>query len=210
MSYVVCGWYTNDYRPWWDKLRPTLEAVGAPHDFVQVAKDETHWEAQTLRKAQQVMLAMSRHTGKTIIFLDVDCTVRGDLAPLAKIATDFGVCSVVTYAKTRWHVIANKLTVRSGTMVLKPTPACFDLVKRWVDLCVDAPAYVHDQQVLALAMCQVPGLTVTNIGVKWCAVPRDKCAGAVIVHDQASKGQHATKWTRRWAYLRNPLREVTA
>lgn len=209
-SYIVSGWYTPDYRVWWDRLRPTLEAVGAPHDFVEVGKIDTHWERQTLRKPLHVRDAMLRHPGKTILFLDVDCTVHGSLAPLAAIDGDFGICSTVRYGKSRWHVISNMLTTRSGTLVLKPRPATFDLVNRWIALCEDAPDYVHDQQVLALAMTQVPGLTVTHLGIEWCATPKDRHETPIIRHDQASKGQHATKWQRRWAYLKKPLKGVAA
>jgi hypothetical protein len=200
-DYVVCGWYTPDYTRWWEKLKPTLEAVGAPHHFVEVEKEDIDWERQTLRKPSMVHQALKFH--------DVDCTVRGDLAPLAAIGGDFGVCSTVRLAKQRWHVITNQLTVRSGTMVLKPTPRCRALVEQWILLCKTTPPYVHDQQVLALAMYQVPGLVLTNLGVPWCALPRDNCPDPVILHDQASKGSHATKWQRRIAYLRNPLKEAT-
>jgi hypothetical protein len=203
MTYIVCGWYTPDYANWWGRLRPTLEAVDAPHDFVQVEKHNTHWEKQTLRKAGQVRDAMLRHPGKTIIFLDVDCTVHGSLEPLAEIAGEFGICSTVKYHRTRRHSIATLITTRSGTLVLKPREACYDLVKTWVDMCEKAPDYVHDQQVLSLAMTKVPGLTVTNLGVKWCAVERDEEPTAIIRHDHASKGSHATKWQRRLAYIKN-------
>jgi hypothetical protein len=33
--WVVCGWFTPDYRPWADKLTASLDAIGAPYDIVE-------------------------------------------------------------------------------------------------------------------------------------------------------------------------------
>jgi len=210
MSYIVCGWYTPDYQKWWDKLRPTLDAVGAPHHVDQVPQIAGSWEARTCRKAEFVKQAMRRYPHETILFLDVDCTVRRPLDELADIPGDFGICSTVKYEKRRWHSISTIIQTRSGTLVLKPTDRCREMVGRWCQEAENAPLYVHDQQALALAMTQVPGLTVTNIGTEWCAVPRDHHPDPGILHDQASKGQHAKRWTKRLAYLSDPLKARAA
>jgi hypothetical protein len=77
------AWYTPDYRHWWDALRPSLDRHGAPHDFVEVPKVSTQWEANTMRKPHEVAKALTRHPDKVVIFIDVDCVVHGPLPPTA-------------------------------------------------------------------------------------------------------------------------------
>ena len=83
--FVACGWYTPDYRDWWDQLRPTLERHGASHDFVEVPKCEGGWEVNTMAKPREVAKALRRHPDKVVLFIDVDCQVQGSLDALASI-----------------------------------------------------------------------------------------------------------------------------
>ena len=59
-TWIVCGWFTPDYRCWADKLITSLDAVGAPHDIVEVPKLPGSWEANTLAKPAQLLAAMDR------------------------------------------------------------------------------------------------------------------------------------------------------
>ncbi len=95
---IVCGWFTPDYRHWADKLIASLDAVGAPHDIVEVPKLPGTWEANTMAKSAQLLAAMDRHPDKCIAFLDVDCRVLGDLSPLAGIGGGVGF-----YMRTKWR-----------------------------------------------------------------------------------------------------------
>jgi hypothetical protein len=196
MSYIVCGWYTNDYRHWLDTLIPSLEAYGATHDFVEVSKVEGGWEANTCQKATQVQAAMTRHPDKTIIFLDVDCRVMAPLDELAAISGDVGV-----YLRTRFRSNgAAKNGWRSGTMVFKPNAFARLLVHAWMDETRNAKKFAVDQDSLAVAIGRVPGLSVTMLGVEWCAVPGDKCAAPKILHDSASRYSKTPRW-RKWTGL---------
>jgi hypothetical protein len=88
--WIVCAWHTPSYRVWAFKLIASLNAVGAPHDIVEVPKLPGSWEDNTMAKPAQLLAAMDRHPDKAIVFLDVDCLVRGDLSPLAAINGDVG------------------------------------------------------------------------------------------------------------------------
>ncbi|PPD07169.1 MAG: hypothetical protein CTY28_10325 [Hyphomicrobium sp.] len=196
MSYIVCGWYTSDYRHWLDTLIPSLEAHGAPHDFVEVAKAAGGWERNTMRKPAQIAAAFDRHPETTVIFIDVDCTVLSPLDELAGISGDIGV-----YIRTRFRSNGEpKLGPRSGTMVFQPTIGARRFVEAWIAEGRNAANYGVDQDSLAVALGRVPGLSVTTLGVEWCAVPADKCPAPKILHDSASRNSKTPLW-RRWTGL---------
>jgi len=197
MSYIVCGWYTPDYRPWWDKLRPTIEAVGAEHDFVEVEPRTGSWETMTLRKALEVRKAISRNPGRTIIILDVDCVVNAPLNELASIPGDVGLC-ISGRADSKGR---QKIRIRAGTIVVHPIPPALAFVNTWVQASLDAPPRSTDQTSLAMAMYQ-PNLTISVIGREWCAIPSDNLADPKILHTSASNalGLHGWRnWIRRAA-----------
>lgn len=194
-NYVVCGWYTPDYAHWLQKLIPSLDTYGAPHDFVEVPKLDGGWERNTMQKASQLHAAMLRHPTKTIVFLDVDCVVRGPLDMLANITGDIGL-----YLRTRFQRSGRpKSGWRSGTLVLRQTNHAKEFVERWVALSHQAPRYGVDQDSLAVAIGQVPGLSVTTLDVAWCATEGDACLMPIIRHDSASRDIKTSRWKRLFA-----------
>jgi hypothetical protein len=181
--WIVCGFFTPDYRPWAERLIASLEAHGAPHDIVERPKLVGGWEANTMAKARAVLEAMDRHPGKVVVFLDVDCEVRGDLAPLAHLSAD-----VAFYVRARRRRRGGmRFGVRSGTLVLKPTAAARRFVDAWVEASATAEHGDVDQTTLMLAIGSVPGVSFEPLDAKWCATAGDNVAEPVILHDQASR-----------------------
>ncbi len=198
MSYIVCGWYTPSYAHWLPALETSLAMVGAPHDFVQVAVTENGWEKTTMRKAAEVRAALDRHPNKTVIFIDVDCTVKGDLQGLASIDGDVGF-----YIRTRFRKNGTpKLGVRSGTLVFRPVERARRFVDAWIAEGTQAGPYSVDQDSLMVAMGRVAGLTITTIGVEYCATEGDLCPNPIIYHDRASrnvaKAGAASRFFSQW------------
>ncbi|MDO9383874.1 MAG: putative nucleotide-diphospho-sugar transferase [Hyphomicrobiaceae bacterium] len=192
-SYVVCGWYTPDYAGWANDLRQSLLRHGQPFELVRV---ESHpgegWEATTMRKAREVLKSLDRHAGKTIIFIDVDCEVAGDLAPLTQLRGD-----VAFYVHPRRRRSGHtKAHIRSGTIVLKPTPEARRFVERWVDIS-DRPEYGDVDQDALLLSINTPGVLFEQLDVKWCYTKSDKCNGPLIIHGSASKNVAKIGTTRR-------------
>lgn len=196
-GYIVCGWYTPDYAHWLEKLIPSLEAVGARHDFVEVPPLSDCWETNTLRKAAEIKRAMGRHPTKTIIFLDVDCTVLKPLSPLVMIKGDLGL-----YLRTKYRKDGStKAGWRSGTIVIRPTAKAYDLVSAWIAEGERACRYSVDQDSLAVALGRVPGLSITTLGVEWCATVGDECSDPAIYHDSASLHTKTPRLVRTWHRL---------
>ena len=182
-AWIVCGFYTPDYRTWAERLIASLDAHAAPHDIVLRAKLPGGWEANTMAKAQAVLDAMDRHPDKVIIFIDVDCEVRGDLSPLSQLSGD-----VAFYVQTRRRSNGGiRFRVRSGTLVIKPTSAARRFVETWVVVSATAQYGDVDQTTLMLAIGLVPGASFTPLDAKWCATAGDHVPSALILHDQASR-----------------------
>ena len=182
--FIVCAWHTPDYRPWADKLTASLDAIGAPYDIVEVPKLPGTWEANTMAKPGQLLAAMDRHPSEVIVFLDVDCEVLGDLSPLAGITGD-----VAFYIRTKYRRSGGmRFGARSGTVVVRPTPAARRYVEAWADAGRDAPWGDVDQTTQMIAMGRVP----------WCP---SRCCRGVLRH-----GRRQRAGASRPARLRIPRR----
>ncbi len=201
-SYVICGWYTPRYRHWWPALQASLEHHRQPFDFVEVEQPPGTWEAATLQKPVQIMDAMRRHPSEVVVFIDVDCVVRGDLSPLAELRGD-----VAMYLRGRRGRIAGyKLHARTGTVVLKPTRGARDFVATWCEMS-DCCRYGEvDQLSFALAMGSCPDTTFQPLDERWCGIKGDP--KAIILHDQASAGTRKVSSLSRWLHRSRPSGEV--
>lgn len=200
MSWIVCGWYTPDYACWWERLRTDLDRLGLAHDFRALLKLDGGWERNTRRKPLEVLDALDRHRGRTVLFLDVDCRITGeraDLDALAGIAGDVGL-----YLRTRWRSTGAPWSgPRSGTLVLRSTPRALALASAWVAETARAPAASVDQDSLAVALGRVPGLSLTTLDVRFCAVPADNCPDPIILHDRASRNSRTGKLKRLLSHV---------
>lgn len=198
MTLVVCGWHTPDYRPWTEKLVASLDAMGLPHDIVEVPAIAGSWEQKTLAKPTQILAAMDRHPGKVILFLDVDCVVVRGVTHLASIIGDVGF-----YIATKFRRAGGtRFRVRSGTVVVRPTAAARHYIEAWAKACSMSPWGVPDQTAQMVAMGWSPGVSITVLGVEDCATEGDRVAAPNILHDSASRGvRKSQKWQRVLRYL---------
>ena len=201
--FIVCAWHTPDYRCWADKLFASLDARGIPHDIVEVPKLPGSWEVNTMAKPWQLLTAMDRHPDEVIVFLDVDCEVTGDLLPLAGITGD-----VAFYIRTKYRRGGGmRFGARSGTVVVRPTPAARRYVEAWADAGRDAPWGDVDQTTQMIAMGRAPWCAFSVLPVEYCATEGDGVSAPVILHDSASRGvRQITRTHRRlrriWQVLR--------
>jgi len=124
---------------------------------------------------------MMRHPLKTVVFLDVDCVVLRKLNPVARISGDVGL-------HPRWKVMrgTGRMTIRSGTMVVRPTATAFTFLTEWARLSESAPYGTVDQMTLLPALAATPGISVSLLDNAACAVAADKVAAPIVLHDSAS------------------------
>jgi len=187
--WIICGWFTPDYAKWAERLRDSLEAVGAPYELVNIPKAPGGWEANTMRKAEQVLAAMDRHPDKTIIWTDMDAVVTGDLSPLSRLTADVGLRLQAKRRRGRTWIIP-----RAGTKVINPTHAARRLVEKWVEASKETRWGDVDETPLAIALAETPGVTVLPL-------PSGSPLASLIAHDTASREhtkvshfQRATNW----------------
>ena len=197
-GYIVCGWHTSDYTPWADKLRSSLDRFGEPHDIVQVEPMAGGWERNTMRKPGQILAALERHPNDVIIFLDVDCEVRKGLDRASRLHGD-----VALYFRSKiLRNGANRLSIRSGTIVIRNTEPALRFVRRWIELGRDSPRGTVDQTTLPIALARTPGLSVDVLDNEFCAVAADGVPSPTILHDSASKGARKLPgWLRSFHHL---------
>ncbi len=196
-EWIVSGFFTPDYRHWAERLAQSLDAVGAPYRLMATEKAAGGWESNTMRKPIWVREAMAANTGRVVIFLDVDCVVLGDLAPLA--ALD---CDIAAFfgAKLRTKRMRDRLKfgVRSGTLVLPPTQNARKLVDEWIAAGKESGRLEVDQATLMLAMTRVSGLKLVFLDAKWCATEGDTVNSPVVQHSAASREQlKLSRWFGR-------------
>ena len=199
LDWIVCGWYTPDYEPWFEKLEQSLIEHGAPYSFRAAPKIAGGWARNTCRKAAFALEAIKRYPAKTVIFLDTDCTVTGDLGKLAALTCDVA-CRCDMSPRHSWKgKLRMQMLPLTGHLVLKPTAKTRQLIEAWAQISAAPPSGANDQETFMLAMGKVDDLNLLHIG---------KSAGGMIVHDCASAaaGVHKAaevgcieRWTRSFA-----------
>jgi hypothetical protein len=164
-DWLVCGWFTDDpiYRGYAQELAASLDKVGAPYDLVAVARQSGGWAANTRTKPTQVLAAMDRHPDKTVVFMDVDFSAIGDLAPLTASAGDFALKIVVRRRRNG----SVRLVPSSQVMVVKPTAGARSLVSAWVGLGENGQVGETDESALAMAMGTCTSCTFSPIDQVW-------------------------------------------
>jgi len=190
-DWIVCGWFTPDYRHWAEQLVGDLERLSIPYHFEAVAKARGGWNVNTLQKANVVLRALKRYPGKRVILLDVDCNVQGDLSPLAQIDCDIALYFRARRRKERWYswfrinqkASPTLLQPRSGTMLFVPTKATGELLQRWSEHSNAAQLGDDDETALANAIGSGSSLTIHCLETKWAAIVTEP--NTVVLHVSA-------------------------
>lgn len=201
-GWVVCGWFTPDYRPLAETLASQLAAHGAPHHILAAEKTGS-WSRQILRKPNMVQRAMREHPNDVIVFMDVDCEVRGPLDDVVKTPADL-TCSL--FVKRRRGRQRNDLSSR--VIVVRPTPGAHQLVNHWIQQCQEANSIAPefgDECALMVALSRCTSASWSAIDPRYAGRELPQAPkGAIIVHDSAHEGaspmrrvhRHFKAWKR--------------
>jgi hypothetical protein len=146
-NWLAAGYFTPDYRPWAEALAASLDAHGAPFHLLACPKLDGGWEVNTRAKPTAILRVMDRYPDKVIVWLDADCTVHGDLAPLARLRADVAARAVARAKRRGVGYMA-----RTGTMVFKPHAAARRFVAAWADNAAAARRWDDDQHARVRAM----------------------------------------------------------
>ena len=130
-DWLVTGWFTEDatYQPLAEAFAANLREHGVPfHLFAKPSVGA--WN--TGRKPLVVLEAMDAYPGKAVVLMDVDCVVRGDIAPVTRIDADVGVVVIarnVRKGKRLAHWIATECSSR--VVVFRPTKGARAFAMNW-------------------------------------------------------------------------------
>jgi hypothetical protein len=195
-DWLVAGWFTPNYRPLAAAFAAQLDRHDAPYHLYAKTYLQPGW--QTTLKPSVVLEAMQAYPGKTVILMDVDCRVNGDLSPmLAGITGDVGI--VVTAAdapkgkKGRQHWVS--IETSSRVVVFRPTAGARRFAERWAAQ-IARSSFDHDEYSMAWAYLRSPDVSFAYIPRAYSAREVGIVPGAIVAHDSAhSKERTATRGT---------------
>jgi hypothetical protein len=194
-SWLVTGFFTPDYRPLAAALAASLDHDKQPYHLFAVDKSGD-WSSQTMRKPSIVIGALDAHPGKTVILMDVDCTVHGPLDALASFCPAADVCCLSTARSKKIGRHRQRFSLSSRVMVVRPTPGARALMQQWDKACRERPWMHGDEPNLTYALTCSPGSAYSTIPLIYSGREASEApAGSIITHESAAKafGTGSTK-----------------
>jgi hypothetical protein len=181
-DWLVTGWFTPNYRPLAEAFAANLSEHGAPfHLFAKPSLGA--WN--TRRKPAVVLEAMDAYSGKTVVLMDVDCRLRGDIEPVTQIGGDVGIVVIARNVRRRrrW---AHWLSVEcsSRVVVFRPTDGARAFAQSWADT-IERSTVNHDEHSMAWAYLSSPGIHFDYIDQRFSAREIGRIPDAIIEHDSA-------------------------
>lgn len=178
-GWLVVGWFTPDYRPVAERFAHNLNIYNAPHQLYAVESFGRSFVERTRKKPEIVLRALSDFPDKTIVLMDVDSIVSGDIEPVTDILGDVGVIM-----KARQEKLPRlSLAASSRIMVFRPTADARRFAEAWKAICAD-PAHSKWDDELCLAWTFVTHSDVRcqHIPVEYSARGMGECKNQVISH----------------------------
>ena len=186
-DWLVIGWFTAEYRPLAEAFAANLTAHGAPFHLFAKPKLRPGWS--TRLKPIVVQQAMDAYPGRTLILMDVDCVIRGDIAPVTKIGGDVGITILAQNRRRRdrWqHWIAVECSSR--VVVFRPTEGAMAFARTWADS-IERSAVDHDEHSMAWAFLSSPGVAFSYLDQNYSGREITAMPDAIIAHDSAHEKQ---------------------
>jgi hypothetical protein len=192
-DWLVIGWFTPDYRPLAKRFAANLAEHGAPHHLWARPKLAKGWN--TLPKPSVALLAMDAYPGKTLVLMDVDCIVRGDISPVTDFAGDVGInINAIQSTKGKTWRRPVLVAASSRVVVFRPTEQARALAQEWEGLCKTLTGKTHnsgDETALMWAYLRRPDVRFSYVDRRYsgCEIGRQLVADAVVCHDSAHEKQ---------------------
>lgn len=212
MTYIVTGFFTPDakYARLAETFAANLDRLSIPHQLYAVSFDGG-WDRQLMAKPDVVLRCMAAHPGKTVVLMDIDCIVRGDIAPALGAEGD-----VLLHMRTKLNGRRATTWPSSRVVAFKSTPGARVLAAKWLAVCKRAAEdaspgdTLDDERLLMAAISSTPGVLLSILPDAYAAHEIDEIGSdAVIVHqsahDEVRKAwrlQRALKEIRRGAVSR--------
>jgi hypothetical protein len=190
--YVVTGFFTPNYRPLAETLAKDLEETGNPHHLVARDKGTATWRNVVHWKPEIVLEVMDRYPESSIILLDVDCSVRGPLAPMLEFTGDLSARSKLRLTNHVWPFRQKTvLHISSRSMVFRPNTRVRKFLADWRDELRTASYYQGGcEMAMRFVIMRSTGLAFCPMDPRYSGLEVDQATeDAIVVH--SSESRHA-------------------
>jgi hypothetical protein len=136
-----------------------------------------------------VLEAMDAYPGKVVILMDVDCIVRGSIAPVAEFAGDVCICAIarnVANGEKVRHWLAFETSSR--VIAFRPTEGARTFAERWHGE-IERSSDADDEHSLSWAFLRSPDVRFSYIPQEYSGREVSMMPNAIVAHDSAHEKQ---------------------
>jgi len=182
-QFIVTGFFTPNYFPLADAFSKNLNAYKISHHLYAREKITGQWGHQTLQKPSVLKAARLDYPTQTLILMDVDCQVRGDISPMLNVAGDIAV-------PMGRKPMKNGTALKPGTRVvlIRPTAQSDAMLELWAEMCkLNIHPVENDEIRLQMAIEDSSGrFAIATLDRHYTGIEIRKATPAdMIVHDSA-------------------------
>jgi hypothetical protein len=185
-NWVIVGFFTPNYRPLATRFADSLRVQNLPYHLFAVERSGD-WSRETMRKPDVVLDAMKVYPNKTLVFMDVDCIVRGSLDELVDsiVSADFSCYATVRMKGLRRT--SQRFSLSSRVMLIRPTEGARNLMEQWKLACRERPNLHGAERNLVLGFARAYGMKFSPMLEIYAGreVP-EAPPNAVIVHESVA------------------------
>jgi hypothetical protein len=207
-DWLVIGWFTPDYRPLAEGFAAHLAGRGVPYHLWERAKLAKVWNV--IQKPSVVLESMDAYPGKTLILMDIDCVVQGDIAPI--VAGTTGDVGITVHARNirrgrKWQY-AIAFDCSSRVVVFRPTAKARAFASRWAAEIEASTDIRHDEHSMAWAFITCPGVQFSFIDRRYSGREISDLPDAVICHDslKGKEQREPPAWQAMLKVFERPFR----
>ncbi len=200
---VVVGFFTPDYEPAASAFAKNLSEHRISHHLYARPVLGDGWYSETRQKPNVLALAQRDYPDRPLAFMDVDCTVRGDIGGILQSPGDLAMRTKGTALGTTRRAL--KPTTR--VLLLRPTAGAAAFVAAWEAGCQRAGKGDSAEAILIEVMSDSPErYAVGTLPLIYAGIElHDAPANAVVVHDSIHDQTRPA-----WALRRNAQRYFRA
>ncbi|MBY0559313.1 hypothetical protein [Hyphomicrobium sp.] len=179
-DFLVVGFFTPNYEPAARAFAQNLAEHRISHHLYARPIVEGDWYSQTRQKPTVLAHARRDYPNENLIFMDVDCRVRGDISGILNTRGD-----VVMRTKGTAKGTQRALKPTTRVLLLRPTPGADAFIAGWEGTCRSAGPGQSAEFMLIHAMSDSPEIySVGTLPIRLAGIElHDAHPDAVIVHD---------------------------
>lgn len=179
-DFLVIGFFTPNYEPAARAFAENLAEHRISHHLYARPIVEGDWYSQTRQKPTVLAHARHDYPEENLVFMDVDCRVRGDISDILKTRGD-----VVMRTKGTAKGTQRALKPTTRVMLLRPTPGSDAFIAGWEATCRSARPGQSAEFMLIHAMSDSSEIySIGTLPIRLAGIElHDALPDAVIVHD---------------------------